>query len=74
MNEQKMIPVFIAIGAAGSCRKESWFLEKGLTTDELNAAIELGYLVKHEKDPNELTSNTSYELTQEGRDFAWRRN
>lgn len=73
MNEEKIKSALITMGSVGSCKKESWFFDRGITQSDLDAAVELGYLEKYEKDPNVLTSNAGYRLTREGRDFAWKR-
>ena len=70
MNEGKLKSALIQM-KAGDRRKESWFTEQGVSKDDLNEAVMLGYLIPYEKDPNDFMSNNGYIMTTDGRDFAW---
>lgn len=72
MDEAKMRTAFFGM-SAGDKRKEAWFRDRGMTQDELDIAVDLGYLVRYEKDPHDFMSNAGYMLTQKGQDFVWER-
>lgn len=70
MNESVVRSAFIKMNA-GNRRQTSWFIAQGLSKNDLFEAVDRGYLVYYEKDPNDFMSNDGYVLTQAGQDFVW---
>lgn len=71
MNEVRLKSVLRTMNSVGDQRKESWFTEQRLTEADLLEAVQRGYLRHYDKDPKDFMSNAGYELTKDGRDFAW---
>ena len=71
MNEVRIKSVLRTMNSVGDQRKESWFADQGLTDKDLSEAVKKGYLYHYDKDPKDFMSNSRYELTTAGRDYAW---
>lgn len=52
---------------------ESWLLRQhGVSLSAVDVLVEMGYLIKYPKVPNDFMSDTCYSLTLHGREYAWR--
>ncbi len=71
MDETKAKTILMKL-AVGEKQNENWFFKQGCSHMELEEMVEKGLLIKKPKDPKNFMSDTCYQLTLQGREFAWK--